>query len=153
MASFNKVILLGNLTRDPELRSTPSGMSILKMGLAVNRKYKNAQGELQEEVSFIDIDAFGHQAETIHKYVSKGSPLLVEGRLRLDQWEDKEGQKRSKLGVVLETFQFVGGRSDGGQGGGDYEDSAPPRARSSSGSSSKSQAPTSRSDDDDEPPF
>lgn len=148
MASFNKVILLGNLTRDPELRTTPSGVAVLQLGLAVNRVYRNSQGESIEEVSFIDVDTFGAQAETLAKYMSKGRPLLVEGRLKMDQWEDKEGQKRSKLKVVMESFQFVGGRSDGGQGGGDYEESAPPKARSSSGGGK-----TSRAEDDDEPPF
>jgi single-strand DNA-binding protein len=116
MASFNKVILVGNLTRDPELRYTPKGMAIAKFGLAVNRVWKNEAGESKEEVTFVDIDAFGRQAETIAKYLKKGSPFLVEGRLRLDQWDDKQtGQKRSRLGVVLEGFQFLGGgtRSEG----------------------------------------
>src|SRR5512137_1138811 len=116
MASFNQVILIGNLTRDPELRYTPKGMAIAKFGLAVNRTWKTETGESREEVTFIDIDAFGRQAETLCQYVKKGSPLFVEGRLRLDQWDDKQtGQKRSKLGVVLEGFQFLGGpRSEGG---------------------------------------
>src|SRR6516164_142978 len=116
MASFNKVILVGNLTRDPELRYTPKGMAIAKIGLAVNRVWKNEAGETKEEVTFVDIDAFGRSAETISQYVKKGSPLLVEGRLRLDQWDDKQtGQKRSRLGVVLEAFQFLGGgRGDAG---------------------------------------
>ncbi len=110
MASFNKVILVGNLTRDPELRYTPKGMAIAKIGLAVNRSWKTETGESKEEVTFVDIDAFGKQAETIAQYMKKGSPLLVEGRLRLDQWDDKQtGQKRSRLGVVLEGFQFLGG--------------------------------------------
>ncbi len=110
MASFNKVILVGNLTRDPELRYTPKGVAIGKIGLAVNRVWRNEAGETKEEVTFIDIDAFSRDAETIAKYLKKGSPLLVEGRLRLDQWDDKQtGQKRSRLGVVLERFQFLGG--------------------------------------------
>jgi single-strand DNA-binding protein len=116
MASFNKVILVGNLTRDPELRYTPKGMAIAKFGLAINRVWKNEAGESKEEVTFVDIDSFGRQAETIAKYLKKGSPFLVEGRLRLDQWDDKQtGQKRSRLGVVLEGFQFLGGgtRSEG----------------------------------------
>src|SRR5215471_11095584 len=114
MASFNKVILVGNLTRDPELKYTPKGMAIAKLGMAVNRVWRNDAGESKEEVTFVDIDAFGKQAETISQYLKKGSPLLVEGRLRLDQWDDKQtGQKRSRLGVVLEGFQFLGGpRSD-----------------------------------------
>ena len=110
MASYNKVILVGNLTRDPELRYTPKGMAITKIGLAVNRRWTSESGEQREETTFVDIDAFGKQAETIAQYMKKGSPLLVEGRLRLDQWDDKQtGQKRSKLGVVLEGFQFLGG--------------------------------------------
>ena len=119
MASYNKVILVGNLTRDPELRYTPKGLAIAKLGLAVNRTWRNEAGETKEEVTFVDIDAFNKQAETIAKYVKKGSPLLVEGRLRLDQWDDKQtGQKRSRLGVVLEGFQFLGGgnRAEGGSG-------------------------------------
>jgi single-strand DNA-binding protein len=108
MASFNKVILVGNLTRDPELRYTPKGLAIAKLGLAVNRTWKSETGEAKEEVTFVDIDAFGKQAETIGQYLKKGRPILIEGRLRLDQWDDKQtGQKRSRLGVVLESFQFL----------------------------------------------
>lgn len=117
MASFNKVILVGNLTRDPELRYTPKGLAIAKIGLAVNRTWRNEAGEQKEEVTFVDVDAFGKQAETLGQYMRKGSPLLIEGRLRLDQWDDKQtGQKRSKLGVVVENFQFLGGgqRPEGG---------------------------------------
>jgi single-strand DNA-binding protein len=109
MASYNKVILVGNLTRDPELRYTPKGMAIAKIGLAVNRRWTSETGEQRDETTFVDIDAFGKQAETIAQYMKKGSPMLVEGRLRLDQWDDKQtGQKRSKLGIVLEGFQFLG---------------------------------------------
>src|SRR5205823_3224242 len=108
MASFNKVILAGNLTRDPELRYTPKGMAIAKIGLAVNRTWKNEAGETKEEVTFVDVDSFGRQAEIIAQYFRKGRPILMEGRLRLDQWDDKQtGQKRSKLGVVLESFSFL----------------------------------------------
>jgi single-strand DNA-binding protein len=117
MASFNKVILMGNLTRDPELRYTPKGMAIVKIGLAVNRVRKTESGETKEEVTFVDVDAFGSQAETLAQYMKKGSPLLIEGRLKLDQWDDKQtGQKRSKLGVIVEGFQFLGGgnRNEGG---------------------------------------
>jgi single-strand DNA-binding protein len=122
MASYNKVILVGNLTRDPEMRYTPKGMAIAKIGLAVNRNWTNEAGEKKEEVTFVDVDAFGRQAETLAQYMKKGSPLLIEGRLKLDQWDDKQtGQKRSKLGVVVEGFQFLGGgnRSEGGGGGGE----------------------------------
>ena len=113
MASFNKVILLGNLTRDPELRYTPKGMAVARLGMAVNRSYKTDGGENREEVTFIDIDAWGKQAELISQYLRKGSPLFMEGRLKLDQWDDKQsGQKVSKLRVVMESFQFVGGNRD-----------------------------------------
>ena len=109
MAGYNKVILIGNLTRDPELRYTPKGVAIAKIGLAVNRTWRDAAtGESKEEVTYVDIDAFGKQAETLGQYMKKGSPLMIEGRLRLDTWEDKQtNQKRSKLGVVLEGFQFL----------------------------------------------
>ena len=139
MNGFNKVILAGNLTRDPELRYTPGGMAIAKFGLAVNRKWKDSQsGEMKEEVTFIDIDAFGKTAETIGNFLKKGRPILIEGRLKLDQWDDKQTQqKRSKLGVVLESFNFLdsGNREGGGDfGGGDRGGSAPsarPQQRSS----------------------
>jgi single-strand DNA-binding protein len=129
MASFNKVILVGNLTRDPELRYTPKGVAIAKLGMAVNRTWRTETGETKEEVTFIDVDAFGRQAETIAQYVKKGSPLLVEGRLRLDQWDDKQtGQKRSKLGVIVEGFQFLGGGNRGEGGGSDVPRRAPAAA-------------------------
>lgn len=128
MASFNKVILMGNLTRDPELRYTPKGTAIAKIGLAVNRVWTNEAGEKKEEVTFVDVDAFGRQAETIGQYMKKGRPILVEGRLKLDQWDDKQtGQKRSRLGVVLESFQFVD--SGGGRAGGPEGGSEPVRSR------------------------
>lgn len=114
MASFNKWIGLGNLTRDPELKYTPKGMAVAKIGMAVNRKYKAESGEQKDEVTFIDIEAWGKQAELLGQYMRKGSPLFVEGRLKLDQWDDKNtGQKVSKLKVVLEQFQFVGGKQEG----------------------------------------
>ena len=109
MASFNKVILMGNLTRDPELRYTPKGTAIARLGLAVNRTWKTESGETREEVTFVDVDAFGRQAETIAQYMKKGSPILIEGHLRLHTWDDKQtNQKQSKLRVDLENFKFVG---------------------------------------------
>jgi single-strand DNA-binding protein len=112
MSSFNRVIILGNLTRDPELRYTPKGSAVAKIGLAVNRKYKVGE-ESKEEVTFIDCEAWAKAAETIAQYCKKGSSLLVEGRLRTEEWEDKNThQKRSKLGVVIENFQFVGGKAE-----------------------------------------
>jgi single-strand DNA-binding protein len=113
MASFNKVILMGNLTRDPELRYTPKGSAIAKLGLAVNRVWRTETGENREEVAFIDVEAWAQAAETISKYMKKGNAILIEGRLRQDNWDDKQtGQKRSKLLVVCENFRFVGGPRD-----------------------------------------
>ena len=116
MANFNKVILAGNLTRDPELRYTPKGTAIAHIGMAINRTWKTETGESKEEVTFVDVDAFGRQAEVIAQYVKKGRPLLVEGRLKLDQWEDKNThQKQSKLKIVLESFSFLdSNRGDSG---------------------------------------
>ena len=109
MANFNKVMLMGNLTRDPELRYTPKGTALATIGLAVNRNWTNEAGEKKEEVTFVDVEVWGRQAETIGQYLAKGRPIFVEGRLKLDQWDDKEsGQKRSKLKVVCENFQFIG---------------------------------------------
>ncbi len=119
VANFNKVILAGNLTRDPELRYTPKGTAVARIGLAINRSWRTETGEQKEEVTFVDVDAFGKQAETIGQYLKKGRPLLVEGRLRYETWDDKQtGQKRSKLGVVLDSFQFLdsGNRGEGGSG-------------------------------------
>jgi single-strand DNA-binding protein len=116
MANFNKVILAGNLTRDPELRYTPKGTAIAKIGLAINRKWRSETGEMKDETTFVDVDAFGKTAETVGQYLKKGRPILVEGRLRYDSWEDKQsGQKRSKLGVVMESFQFMDSNR-GGEG-------------------------------------
>jgi single-strand DNA-binding protein len=133
MNGFNKVILAGNLTRDPELRYTPSGTAIAKFGLAINRKWKDAQsGEMKEEVTFIDVDAFGKTAETIGNFLKKGRPILIEGRLKLDQWDDKQTQqKRSRLGVVLESFNFLdsGNREGGSDFGGGDRGGTPPSAR------------------------
>jgi single-strand DNA-binding protein len=119
MANFNKVYLMGNLTRDPEMRVTPKGTAICQFGLAISRSWKDESGQTREETAFVDIEAWGKQGEVISKYCTKGRPLFVEGRLKFDQWEDKtSGQKRSKLKVVLENFQFIGGRGDGAPGGG-----------------------------------
>ena len=119
MANFNKVILAGNLTRDPELRYTPKGTAVAQITLALNRKWKTETGEMREEVSFIDVDAFGRQAEVIGQYLKKGRPFLVEGRLKQDTWEDKNTkQKQSKVKVILESFSFIdGSRPDAGGGG------------------------------------
>ncbi len=131
MASFNRVILVGNLTRDPELRYIPSGMAVTDIGLAVNDKRKNAQGEWIEETTFVDVTLWGRTAEVATEYLNKGSPVLVEGRLKLDTWE-KEGKKQSKLRVVGEKMQMLGGRGPGGgQGSGGGQSSGARGSRTS----------------------
>ena len=116
MASYNRVILIGNLTRDVELRYLQSGMAVTDIGLAVNEKYKNSNGEWVEEVSFVDVTVWGRTAEVMSEYLGKGSPVFIEGRLKLDSWE-KDGQKRSKLKVICERMQLIGAKGQGGQGG------------------------------------
>lgn len=159
MANFNKVILIGNLTREPEMRVTPGGLSICKFGLAVNRVFTDKEGNKREETTFVDIDSFGKQAEVISKYMAKGRPIMVEGRLKLDQWETNTGEKRSKLGVVLEQFQFLGGRDGGAEGGGNseggsqssggsYEQNSPPPRKAATGGS-----PSGGDDLDEDVPF
>ncbi len=153
MASFNRVTLLGNLTRDPQLKFLPSQTQVCEFGLAMNRKFKLQSGEDREEVTFVDVTAFGRQAEIINQYCTKGKQIFIEGRLKLDTWEDKNGGgKRSKLTVVVENFQLLGGRDDaaggraggggdaaggyggggggygGGGGGGEYDQSPRPRS-------------------------
>lgn len=118
MPNLNKVMLMGNLTRDPEMRYLPSNTAVVNLGLAVNRRWRNQQtGEQQEETTFVDCEAFGKQAELLNQYMKKGRPLFIEGRLKLDQWQNREGQQRSKMKVVIEQFQFIDSR--GGEGGGD----------------------------------
>jgi single-strand DNA-binding protein len=129
MANLNKVMLIGNLTRDPELRVTPKGTAICQFGLAINRTFKDESGATRDETTFVDIEAWGKSGETIAKYVTKGRPLYVEGRLKLDTWDDKtSGQKRSKLKIVLENFQFLGGREGGEAGGAPRAAAAPASA-------------------------
>ena len=114
MASFNKVILIGNLTRDVELKHLPKGTAVCNLSLAVNRRWKNEAGEEKEDVYFAECKAFGKQAETIAQYVRKGHPLLVEGRLTREEWDDKKtGDKRSTTRIMIETFQFLKGRDEG----------------------------------------
>jgi single-strand DNA-binding protein len=113
MASLNKVFLIGNLTRDPELKATPRGTSICQFGLAVNRQFKDESGAMRDETTFLDLEAWGKQGELVGKYLTKGSPCMVEGRLKLDQWEDKQtGQKRSKIKIVVENVQFLSGKKE-----------------------------------------
>ena len=118
MASFNKVILLGNLTRDPEVRYTPRGSAVCDLGIAVNRQYTLDSGEKREEVTFVDVVLWARLAEIAGEYLKKGRPVFIEGRLQLDTWDDKQsGQKRSKLRVIGETMQLLGGRPPGAGGG------------------------------------
>lgn len=137
MANYNKVILAGNLTRDPQLSYLPSNTPVCEFGLAINSKWKSQDGEMREDTCFVDCEIFGRQAETFNQYMSKGRPVLVEGRLRFHSWEGKDGQKRSKLSVVVDRFQFLdsGGRREGGDSGrapassqhaGGREDERPP---------------------------
>lgn len=126
MANLNKVMLIGNLTRDPEVKYTPKGTAVTDIGLAINRFYTTESGEKREETTFVDVTFFGRQAEIIKQYCGKGKPLYVEGRLVLDTWDDKQtGQKRSKLKVTGENLQLLGSRGDaaGGGGGGEYSES------------------------------
>jgi single-strand DNA-binding protein len=117
MASLNICHLIGNLTRDPELRVTPKGTPICQFGLAVSRTFKDEAGQNREEVAFIDVEAWGKTGENIAKYCTKGKSLYVQGRLKFDQWDDKtSGQKRSKIKVVCDQFQFIGGKADAGEG-------------------------------------
>jgi len=142
MANFNKVILAGNMTRDPQLKYLPSNTPVAEFGMAINRKWRSQDGQQREDVCFVDCTAFGRSAETINQYMRKGQPMLVEGRLKFDQWEGKDGQKRSRLTVVVEGFQFLGGgrgapageprreapapaSPPAAQGGGEYADAPP----------------------------
>jgi len=113
MPSYNRVILMGNLTRDPELRYTPSGQAVADLRVAMNRRVRTSDGERRDEATFVDVTAWGRQAEVISQYLSKGQPIFLEGRLSLDEWTSQDGQRRSKLRVVLENFQFVSPRGSG----------------------------------------
>ncbi len=155
MANLNKVMLIGNLTRDPELRHTPSGKVVSELGLAINRTWSNDQGQKQEETTFVDVSVWGRQAEVIQQYVTKGSPIYIEGRLQLDTWDDKTtGQKRSKMRVVCENFQFIGSKGGQGSGGGG---SSPQTSRSSEPSAGSPQgasaAPMDDFQEEDDIPF
>lgn len=151
MASFNKVILLGNLTRDPEVRYTPKGSAVCDLGLAVNRQYTLDSGEKREEVTYVDVVLWSRLAEIAGEYLKKGRPVFIEGRLQLDSWDDKQtGQKRTKLRVIGETMQLLGSRPSGGGGaGGGGEES--PRA---GGKTAPPPKPAAAAEpDDDEIPF
>lgn len=155
MASFNKVILMGNLTRDPEVRVTPSGVSICKFGIAVSKNVRTADGGTREETLFVDIDSFGKQAELIGKHMTKGRAILIEGRLRFDQWESQNGEKRNKILVVLESFQFIGSRvdSDPNMAATVNDHSDVPFAENLSGSKGASRPAADVTDIDEDIPF
>src|SRR2546421_12089712 len=149
MASFNKVILLGNLTRDPEVRYTPKGTAVTELGMAVNRVYTAENGEKREETTFVDVTLWGRTAEIAGEYLKKGRPVFIEGRLQLDTWDDKQsGQKRSKLKVVGEGLQLLGSRPGGGGGGGGDEEGG---SRSSRPAPPPKAAAPSEPDDDEIP--
>ena len=150
MANLNKVLLLGNLTRDPELRYTPKGTAVADIGVAINRVWNNEQNQRQEETTFVDITLWGRQAEIAQQYLTKGRGVFIEGRLQMDTWEDKaSGQKRSKLKVIGESFQFLSGGNKGG-GGSSAPRSAPERSHSASGASA---APADDFQEEDDIPF
>ncbi len=152
MASFNKVILLGNLTRDPEVRYTPKGTAVTELGMAVNRVYTAENGEKREETTFVDVTLWGRTAEIAGEYLKKGRPVFIEGRLQLDTWDDKQsGQKRSKLKVVGEGLQLIGSRPGGGGGGGGGDEEGSSAPRSSKSAPPPKAAPSAP--DDDEIPF
>jgi len=130
MANLNKVLLLGNVTRDPEVRYTPKGSAVCDLGVAVNRAYTTDSGEKREEVTFVDVTLWGRTAEVASEYLKKGRPVFIEGRLQMDSWDDKQtGQKRTRLRVVAENMQLLGGRPPGGAdaGGEGRQTSAPPK--------------------------
>ncbi len=133
MANYNKVLLMGNLTRDPQLSYTPNQTAVVDFGLAVNRRWKGQNGEQREDTCFVDCQAFGRQAENINKYLSKGRPLFVEGRLTFSSWTAQDGTKRSRLRVTVERFQFIGGRADSGQADSGQAQRAPDEAAAEAG--------------------
>ncbi len=159
MANLNKVMLIGNLTRDPEMRHTPSGKVVSELGLAINRTWSNDQGQKQEETTFVDVTVWGKQAEVIQQYVTKGSPIYIEGRLQLDTWDDKtSGQKRSKMRVICENFQFLpSAKNNAGATGGEYSErpqqtSSAPQQRSAPPQGA-SAAPAEDFQEEDDIPF
>lgn len=155
MANFNKVLLMGNLTRDPDLRYTPKGTAVAEIGLAVNRVQTLDNGEKREETTFVDVTLWGRTAEIANEYLKKGRPVFIEGRLQLDSWEDKQsGQKRSKLRVVAEGMQLLGSPRGAGEGGGGGGFSQP--AQGSSQFRQQQQPPPQQSEPDieeDDIPF
>lgn len=158
MANLNKVMLIGNLTRDPEVRFTPKGTAVAELGLAINRVWYNEQNQKQEETTFVDVTLWGRQAEIAQQYLTKGSPAYIEGRLNLDTWDDKAtGQKRSKLKVVGESLQLLGNKGGSGGGGGAPSERAqasrPPQQQRSGPPQGASAAPQDDFQEEDDIPF
>ncbi len=148
MASYNRVILMGNLTRDPEVKFLPSGTSVANFGLAMNERYTDREtGEQKENPCFVDVEAWGRQAEIIGEHFTKGRPILVEGSLKYDSWEAEDGTKRNRLRVRLQRFQFVGSRRDGDEAGGGYTQAAPAAAPTAQAPVPPQGAPSSTEDD------
>jgi single-strand DNA-binding protein len=158
MANLNKVMLIGNLTRDPELRHTPKGTAVSEISMAINRVWNNDQGQKQEETTFVEVTLWGRQAELAQQYLVKGRPVYIEGRLQLDSWDDKEtGKKRSKLRVIGENMQFLSSGTGGGGGGGNFSERPPqsssaPQQRSGPPQGA-SAAPADDFQEDDDIPF
>jgi single-strand DNA-binding protein len=151
--SLNRVMLAGNLTRDPQVRFLASEKAVAEFGLAINRRFKDKDGQSKEEVTFVDVEAWGRTAELVGQYLTKGRACYVEGRLKFDSWEDKEGQKRSKLKVVADTVQFLDSRAPGERGGNEAaESSGASKSVPAQAPSAASGAPAGAATDD-EPPF
>ena len=156
MASYNRVILLGNLTRDPELKFLPNGTSVANFGIAMSERYTDRQsGEQKENVCFVDVEAWGRQAEVVNEYLTKGSPIFIEGSLKFESWETEDGTKRSRLRVRAFRIQLIGGRRDGDEMGGGYADAQPAAAPTQADSYQEAPAPeassTSSATEDDIP--
>jgi len=156
MASLNKVLLIGNLTRDPDVRMLSNGRPVCNFGLALNRNYKDAEGNRKEEVTFVDVECYGPRAEAVGRFFTKGRSIFVEGRLKLDQWESKEGEKRSAIRVVLDNFEFVDSKQDG-QSTGDRQPSSSsnssPTPQPMPEVSNENASPSSDPDLDEDVPF
>ena len=154
MANLNKVMLMGNLTRDPEVRYTPKGTAVAEIGMAINRYFSAENGEKREETTFVEVTLWGRQAEIAGEYLRKGRPVFIEGRLQLDTWDDKQsGQKRSKLKVVGEGLQLIGAKPGAGGGGDTGESSGPPPAQRRSAPPAKPAAADPELDAEDDIPF
>ena len=156
MASLNKVLLIGNLTRDPDVRVMSNGRPVCNFGLALNRSYKDSEGNRKEEVTFVDVECFGPRAEAVGRFFTKGRAMFVEGRLKLDQWESKEGEKRSALRVVLDNFEFVDSKQDSpasGRPAASSENTPSPVKDSEPEPKAPPSAPASDPDLDEDVPF